>query len=305
MRQTDAVFGTVLHDVFRDDERVDLHAALEGLCSPLDNYGWASVGIYAFFDPAGGLPPLSNAAEFPSHLANAGSRILYLGLARDLPQRLQQHTGLMPCPPQNCKSEQINEWFADHPTLGFSCFAQSPFAQVNTHRERGRFAKLDDEELKSGFWDNPPDGLDSAALLEGLMIESYRLIHGRLPPWNKVGGRNDGAERALGGSGDGLLLLMEAPYPTLFRARRTIRQLSNDISAAAFESCPLHVARMNALVEAYKDRAGTAQIISVMNRLLADPRFQEAGYRESVEAMLRAGYLDDVLLARGIRVPRP
>jgi len=46
--QTEAVFGTVLYDVFARADCNAVHAALEDLCSPLDTYGWASVGIYAF-----------------------------------------------------------------------------------------------------------------------------------------------------------------------------------------------------------------------------------------------------------------
>ena len=222
MRDTGVMFGTVLHDVFRGDERAALAAALEDLCSPLNSYGWASVGIYSFFDPSGGPPISRTEGDFRSQLSRAGSRIQYLGLARDLPERFRQHTGLSSCPPSGCKIVQIDEWFSKHPALGFSCFAQSPFAQVNTHRERGRFGAVDDEEL----WDNPPDGLEAAALLEGQMIETYHQIHGRLPPWNKVRGSLIGAARALGGTGDGLLLLMEAAYPTLFRAKHSIRQLS-------------------------------------------------------------------------------
>jgi len=88
------------------------------------------------------------------------------------------------------------------------------------------------------------------------MIESYRVMHEKLPPWNKVGGLRDGASRAADGTGDGVLLLLEAPYPTLFRARRTIRQLSQDTSAAAFECGPLHTARMMALERAVDERAG-------------------------------------------------
>jgi len=136
------MFGTVLHDVFRDDERGELAAALEDLCSPLDSYGWASVGIYAFFDPAGGQPTIPDADDFQAQLQRAGSRTQYLGLARDLPERFRQHAGLRACPPWSCKRVQIHEWFAQRPSLGFSCFVQSPLAQVNTHRERGRSGGL-------------------------------------------------------------------------------------------------------------------------------------------------------------------
>lgn len=44
--------------------------AIDDLCSPKDNYGWASAGIYCFW--------------------------VYIGLAGDLAERFKQHNGILP-----------------------------------------------------------------------------------------------------------------------------------------------------------------------------------------------------------------
>jgi hypothetical protein len=301
MLNTDSVFGTILHDVFADGERLDVHTALEELCSPLDSYGWASVGIYAFFDPSALPSPssMTRAAAF----SKAGSRVQYLGLARDLPERFAQHTGLIRFPERGCKVRQIEDWFSQHPALGFSCFVQSPLAQVNTHRERDRFRRAaHDEEMPAGMIDNPPDGLESAAVLEGQMLETFRILQGSLPPWNKVGGNAFGAAHAIEGTGDGLYLLMEGDHPSLFRAQRTIRQLSRDPSATAFEMGPLHTARMETLLAATDERAGDTAIIHTINRLRRNPIYIHAGYEYEVTAMMRDHYLASVPAALELEV---
>ena len=44
------MFGTVIIDAYRKEETRELAEAIEDLCSPNDNYGWASAGIYCFWD---------------------------------------------------------------------------------------------------------------------------------------------------------------------------------------------------------------------------------------------------------------
>lgn len=56
---------TVIRERFRFDERANIAAALEEICSPNDNIGWASAGVYCFWNTRTGQP-------------------LYLGLARYL-----------------------------------------------------------------------------------------------------------------------------------------------------------------------------------------------------------------------------
>ena len=40
------MFGTVIIDAYRKEEALEMADAIDDLCSPTDNYGWASAGIY-------------------------------------------------------------------------------------------------------------------------------------------------------------------------------------------------------------------------------------------------------------------
>jgi len=62
--------------------------AIDDLCCPLDNYGWASSGIYCFWDPY-------------------NKNILYLGLAVDVGLRFKQHVGLVKTNRDSCKIREI------------------------------------------------------------------------------------------------------------------------------------------------------------------------------------------------------
>ena len=35
---------------YYEDEAIEMATAIDDLCSPKDNYGWASAGIYCFWD---------------------------------------------------------------------------------------------------------------------------------------------------------------------------------------------------------------------------------------------------------------
>ena len=222
-----------------------------------------------------------------------GSRLLYIGLARDLSQRFAQHTGLVSFPEAGCKRRHIERWFAENPTLGLSCFVQSTLAQVDTHRERDRYRRIahDEEDLKN-FASHDPSGLESAVIIEGQLIETYRLLHRMRPPWNKVGGSVAGAARAKDGTADGLLLLLDRTRDSLFHARRSVRALSDDWMATAFEAGPLHWARMEVVINAWERRATDSDIYKTLLSAKTNPDYRETGLWEQIEHMLRSGYLD-------------
>ncbi len=44
------MFGTVIIDAYRKEEILEMANAIDDLCSPTDNCGWASAGIYCFWD---------------------------------------------------------------------------------------------------------------------------------------------------------------------------------------------------------------------------------------------------------------
>lgn len=39
------MFGTVIIDAYRKEEAMEMANAIDDLCSPKDNYSWASAGI--------------------------------------------------------------------------------------------------------------------------------------------------------------------------------------------------------------------------------------------------------------------
>lgn len=154
-------------DVYGANEKRDMFAAIDDLCSPNDSIGWASTGLYCYW-------------SVPEH------EILYIGRAVDLASRFGQHNGFIPCPPEGCKSERINEYFADNNLLGYSMVVQNPLAQAKSHRAVRRFrgdpfATADLAELGA-------HGLDSSKEVEGRLIAAYRRVHGRFPPWNAISG---------------------------------------------------------------------------------------------------------------------
>lgn len=274
------MFGTVVHDVFEQTETAAVHRALEALCSPTTSFGWASVGIYCFFDPA------MEAYEV------GHSNVLYLGLARDLPERFAQHVGLIKFSRDGCKVDNIEKWFEKHDRLGFSCFVQSPLAQVDTHRERHRFRRAaHDEELPHGIASNPPDGLESAAIVEGQIIETHRLLHGKRPPWNKIGGNKEGAARAAEGTADGLLRLMDGRLDSLFRARLPLRLLAEHETADYLEPGLLHLARMMTIGASVAERATDADVSAMLDTIAADPLLRSEFDHELLERMTADGYL--------------
>ena len=71
------MFGTVIIDAYQKSETMEWAEAIEDLCSPNDSYGWASAGIYCFWD-------------------YYFEEILYIGLAVNLSERFKQHNGILP-----------------------------------------------------------------------------------------------------------------------------------------------------------------------------------------------------------------
>lgn len=87
------MFGTVIIDAYRKEEALEMADAIDDLCSPTDNYGWASAGIYCFWD----------------YYAEA---VLYIGLAGDLAERFKQHNGILPIK-EGSKQKQIEDYFQE------------------------------------------------------------------------------------------------------------------------------------------------------------------------------------------------
>src|SRR5687768_10054737 len=102
---------TWVRDVYTDIQRSEMRAAIDSIASPNTYDGFASNGIYVFFDPE-------------------SREVLYIGLARDLSERFAQHNGLVRMREDGCKVRQIAAWFETHDRLGYAAALQSPFSQA-------------------------------------------------------------------------------------------------------------------------------------------------------------------------------
>jgi hypothetical protein len=138
--------GTVVRDVYQNDERLMMYESLELLTRGND---WSRSGVYCFWD-------------------FRKCEALYIGLASVLPARFGQHNSQRGTRPRKGnKGREIDAWFGEHDRLGFSIILQEALA---------------DEEYEP-----------YARNAEGQLLEGYRKFHGKLPPWNSVGGSRRGA----------------------------------------------------------------------------------------------------------------
>lgn len=82
------MFGTIIMDSNKADEAEQMANNIDEICSPMDSLGWASAGIYSFWD-------------------YYTKEVLYIGLASDLCIRFKQHNGLHSIAENACKIRQM------------------------------------------------------------------------------------------------------------------------------------------------------------------------------------------------------
>lgn len=231
------MFGTVIIDAYAKEEALEIAEAIDDLCCPNDNYGWASAGIYCFWD----------------YYSEA---VLYIGLASDLCERFKQHNGLIPMDENCCKKAQIEKYFSCNERLGYSVFVQSPLAQPLVYRNKRtykKFARQQNAPIEDMLSEQ---GKDDIKMVEGILIESFRKEHGDIPPWNKIGGSVSGQQRVMKNN---INIVRSFCTPSMYEvnpivSRSTLRELSNNPEYAAYENY-LHAIRMNMLMLGmeYKD----------------------------------------------------
>lgn len=171
------MFGTIIQDAYKENEKDDLAYAINDICNPNDNNGWASAGIYCFW--------------------NYQTReILYIGLARNLSERFKQHNGLITIDTKGCKVENINEYFKENEKMGFSIFVQSSHHQPVTSRNIFDLFRKDPELVNVRDYDDEPVKQDYI-MTEGILIESYKKVYNTIPPWNKISGSKKGNWQVL------------------------------------------------------------------------------------------------------------
>lgn len=217
------MFGTVIMDSYTKDEVVELANAIDKICSPTDTEGWASAGIYCFWDIY-------------------TERVLYIGLAVDLAERFRQHNGIINMA-EGCKKEQIEEYFSRNERLGYSIFTQSNFAQPTVHRNQHIYQDVD-----SVIEETSENSKTDIRVVEGILIEAFRKEYGHLPIWNKVGGSIAGQHRVTEHTINIVKSFCQPDdcHKNLLLAHSTIRELSNNPAWAFYENY-LHAFRMNKL----------------------------------------------------------
>jgi len=231
------MLATVIVDKYRASETGRIEAALEGLCSPEDNYGWSSSGIYCFWDVQ-------------------SKEVLYVGLAVDLPLRFRQHNGLASCPDASCKRERVAEYFGARLELGYSVMVQSVHSQgICTRWNLSRpevlawiteeFGYLDEAETKR-VMNREVDA--TMRRMESAMLQVHMDRRGRLPQWNRIRGVDRGfSEGVLTNARhflDSLTLSHAGPDP--FLARVTLSGLQDCATYQRFEEV-LHGGRITVL----------------------------------------------------------
>ena len=166
------MLATIILDSFTRDEANEIAQALDMICAPDDNYGFASACIYSFWS----LP---------------GQDVLYIGLAKDVARRFRQHVGLLSCDPACCKRGKIDNYFRTHDRLGFSIIVQSSLNQPATEADREQLAELYDDGFPACVTDIN-DGVENIIVAEGFMLNLHHQLGDKLPPWNEQHGSKRG-----------------------------------------------------------------------------------------------------------------
>lgn len=219
------MFGTIIMDAYKENEKEEIANALDDLCCPTDTYGWASAGIYCFWD-------------------YYTKEIYYMGLAVDLTERFKQHNGLMKIDPNACKKKQIDEYFKTKEKLGYSIFVQSTLSQPITHRNKEQYKGFLGEDFSIEDYVGK-EGEEHIKQVEGILIEAYRKANGKFPKWNRIGGSIDGQESATIGN-YAIVKSFNDFKPNPLVARSTLREISKNPTYERYENF-LHAIRMDML----------------------------------------------------------
>ncbi len=224
------MWGTFVLNTYEWEQRRSMQDALEDIASPRDTYGFASGGIYCFW--------------------NVDTReVLYLGKAVDLPDRFATHNGLGGNR-RGSKYEEIQAHFSTAGSLGFSVLVRSSSSQTNVARLRKQvemdFGPMEDHEWELHA-DRPADTGEEITDAEGIGLRSHRLGSGRLPLWNRIEGRVNAWGKAMTRV-DSTSDLMTGAVNSLLQSRRTITELAGDPTAVQYEAVTLQLARSRAVV---------------------------------------------------------
>lgn len=219
------MFGTIIQDAYTESEKEEIAYVLNDICNPNDYSGWASAGIYCFWD-------------------YETREVLYIGLARDFSERFKQHNGLVSCNPKSCKIEYINDYFSKNEKLGYSIFVQSPLHQPITIKNIFDLFCKDSQTVNIRDFEDEPVKQDYK-IVEGILIEAYKKTYNKIPIWNRISGSKEGQ---LASSIDNyeIIKVFTSMNPSPLLARYTIREISNNPTYERYETF-LHAARQRML----------------------------------------------------------
>lgn len=215
------MYGTVIIDTYTKNEINKIAEALDDLCSPNDGYGWASSGIYSFWN-------------------YYTKELYYIGLTVDLTERFKQHNGIRKIDSRSCKYKQILNYFDQYDKLGYSIFVHSSIDQPVTSKNIYRWAGYDPAEHSIRDFSDERSRIH-LKMVEGILIETYRIKHGVIPPWNQVQGYSLGQSAATQGNYE-IINCFTHDYTSPLVSRYTLRELSENPTYATYEIF-LHGAR--------------------------------------------------------------
>lgn len=167
-----STFGTFIPETYTWNQRELLADAIDEVLSPNDTWGFASNGLYFFWD-------------------YYTKEILYIGISVDLKQRFREHNGLIQSNTTSNKFNQIQDYFSNHEKLGYTIFAQTPESQTRSSRNIHEFSEV------TNYTDEINRNLRRALnIFEGLFIQQFFNIHNAYPLWNSIHSSHIGAEIA-------------------------------------------------------------------------------------------------------------
>lgn len=205
---------TIIKQIYKLNEINDIAFAIDDLCSPKDNYGWSSAGVYSFWNPK-------------------TKEILYIGLAVDLTLRFKQHNGIVKSKRNSSKYREVKRFLEENGNIGYTIFVQATFSQPVCRRFNINYG-LSKENAENQYNDLVKHGHETIVESEGALIEYYRKINNAKPIWNKIGGSTQGATKACSDHGK-LLKMFSGELDSWLVARKSIQELSNNTEQELFE----------------------------------------------------------------------
>lgn len=214
---------TIILDAYKESEKKEIAEAIDELCNPNDNYGWASTGVYCFWN-------------YYTH------EVYYIGLAVDLTERFKQHNGFYPSiNPNSCKKIQIENYFKSNEKLGFSIIVQSTISQPLTSKQKDKFKDFNNLFTPiENYIGN--EGKEAIKFQEGLLIETFRKVNGKLPKWNRMNGAIEGQEASKIINFETIKVLSNL-NPHYLMSRSSLRELAKSATLERYENF-LHAVRL-------------------------------------------------------------